>query len=498
MLRLTPEAKVGLFVILGIIILVFMSLKVGGIRLGRAEGYELYVKFDSAAGLDKDVSVQVAGVEVGRVKDITLEDNKAKVVIMMNKGVKIGSDFVAVLTTQGVLGERYIELIPGSPNAPIIEPGGEITRTKTYTDIEKFITIMSDVSSDIKEVSRSFASVFGGVEGEATLKDIVVNIRGLTDRINKVLAANDEKIGRTMDNFERFSQLLREEGPKIAGGLRDITDNLNQVIAENRGALKESIGNFETASLKLEETMDAVNRLVRNVEPKIDESISSIKSIAEKIDKGEGTIAKLLNDPTTHKNINEALSGINDYIGRMKTFKVFLGYRGEYLGNADDTKSYFSLRLQPKPDRYYLVEVVDDPRGSRSVETKDVTEGGTTTTTKEVKTADEFKFSAQIAKRFGDLTLRGGILESTGGVGMDYYLWDDNIKFSFEAFDFDEERNPHLKVGLTYNLNKYFFITGGYDDFVSKIDLETYFLGAGFQFEDEDIKYLLGSIPIPR
>ncbi len=498
MARLSSEAKVGLFVIIGILILVFMSLRVGGIRFMRAEGYELYVRFDSAAGLDKDVSVQVAGVEVGRVRDITLEDYKAKVVLMIRKDVKIGTDFVAVLTTHGVLGERYIDLIPGSPNAPLLEPGGEIKRTKAYTDIEKFITIMSDVASDIKDVSMSFASVFGGAEGEATIKEIVVNIQDLTDRINRMVAANDEKFGRTMDNFERFSQLLREEGPEIAGGLRNITDNLNQVIAENRDTLKGSINNFETASLKLEKTMDAVNRLVGNVEPKIEESISSIKSIAEKIDRGEGTIAKLLNDPTTHKNINTALSGVNDYLGRIKKFKVFLGYRGEYLADAEDTKSYFSLRLQPKADKYYLVEVVDDPRGSRSIETKDVTQGGTTTTTKEVKTLDEFKFSVQVAKRFGDLTLRGGILESTGGVGADFYLWDDNIKFTFEAFDFDEERNPHYKAGLTYNLNRYFFITGGYDDFASKIDLDSYYLGAGFQFEDEDIKYLLGSIPVPR
>ncbi|MFQ5585857.1 MAG: MlaD family protein, partial [Thermodesulfobacteriota bacterium] len=91
MIKLTSEAKVGLFVILGMLLLVYMSLKVGGFRFGRSEGYEISVRFETAAGLDKDSSVRVAGVEVGRVKSITLDGNKAKVVLMINKDVRIGA-----------------------------------------------------------------------------------------------------------------------------------------------------------------------------------------------------------------------------------------------------------------------------------------------------------------------------------------------------------------------------------------------------------------------
>jgi len=81
MAKLTPEAKVGIFVLIGIILLVYMSLRVGGIQFGRAEGYEVYIRLDSAAGLDNDAPVRVAGVEIGRVKGIVLQNNKAKVVL---------------------------------------------------------------------------------------------------------------------------------------------------------------------------------------------------------------------------------------------------------------------------------------------------------------------------------------------------------------------------------------------------------------------------------
>jgi hypothetical protein len=72
-------------------------------------------------------------------------------------------------------------------------------------------------------------------------------------------------------------------------------------------------------------------------------------------------------------------------------------------------------------------------------------------------------------------------------------MFKDRLRFTFEAFDFDQKRNPHLKAGLTYNLNKYFFIVGGYDDFVSRVGLASPYVGIGLHFEDEDVKYLLSS-----
>ncbi|MEK7803777.1 MAG: MlaD family protein [Deltaproteobacteria bacterium] len=493
MAKLTPEAKVGIFVLIGIILLVYMSLRVGGIQFGMAEGYEVYIRFDSAAGLDNDAPVRVAGVEIGRVKGIVLQNNKAKVVLRINPDVKIGKDFTAVLKTKGLLGERYVELIPGSPNAPSLEAGGEITRVTTYTDLDKLISILSDAATDIKKVSESLSSALGGREGQATLKNIVTNIDEITERLNNVVKRNDEKFARIVNNFELFSKILKEQGPEITGGLKAVADNLNQLIAENKEPLRDGIDNLRTATAKLGETMETINRLAKNVEPKIDDSVETIKSIVNKVDRGEGTLGKLVNDTTIHDSFNKTLTGINSYLGRVESFKTFVGYRGEYLFDASDTKSYLSLRFQPKADKYYLIEIVDDPRGRKNVETTETTLGGTTTTTKEVKTSDSLKFSVQVAKRFKDLTLRGGIIESTGGVGMDYYMFKDRLRFTFEAFDFDKKNNPHLKAGLTYNLNKYFFITGGYDDFISKLKLASPYLGIGLHFEDEDIKYILSS-----
>ncbi|MFQ5737301.1 MAG: MlaD family protein [Thermodesulfobacteriota bacterium] len=506
LLKLSPEAKVGLFVLVGIILLAYMSMRLGGIKFGGAEGYDISVNFDSAAGLDNNASVRLAGVEVGRVKDIALKNNKAHVVIEIKKGFKIGKDFTALLTTKGLLGEKYLELIPGSPSAPALKPGEEITHTRSYADMDRLISMLSDVSVDIRKVSESLGNVLGGKEGETTLRNIIKNIEELSFRVNRMVARNDEQLGRIIKNLDQFTTLLSNEGPAITTDLklaiRNLNEalvktsvNLNDMIDENRGNLRDGVENLKLASQSLQQAMNTVNRVTNEIGPNIKQTIASVGSIAKKIDRGEGTIGKMLNDDSLHKNINKTVTGINKLIDKTESFHTFIGYRGEFLFDARETKSYFTLRIQPKSDKFYLIEVVDDPRGKRTEETRQVVTGGVTTTTVETKTTDALKFSAQIAKRLKGFTLRGGIIESTGGVGIDYSAFSDRLKISLDAFDFGQEGNPHLKAGGTVYLNKFFYLTAGYDDFMSKVGLDSAYVGIGLQFDDEDLKYLFSSAP---
>lgn len=504
--KLSAEAKVGLFVLLGIVLLVYMSLRLGGIKLGRAQGYTVSVNFDSAAGLDQNASVRVAGVEVGRVKNIELKNNKAHVLLEIKKDFTIGKDFTALLTTKGLLGEKYIELIPGSPSAPPLKDGDEITHTRAYADMDKLFSMLSDVSGDIKKVTVSLGNVLGGPEGEATLRNIVNNIEDLTFRMNRIVAKNDEQLGHIINNLDQFTTMLNNEGPALTEDLKvavknlnealvKTSNNLNTMIDENRGNLKDGIENLKLATLSLQQAMDTINKVTSEIGPDIKQTVASVGSITKKIDNGEGTLGKMLNDDSLHRNINKTVTGINNYLEKTESFHTFIGYRGEFLFDARDTKSYFTLRIQPKTDKYYLLEVVDDPRGKRSEETRDITVGGVTTTTVETKTTEALKFSAQIAKRFKDVVVRGGIIESTGGAGVDYYAFSDRLKLSLDAFDFGQKGNPHLKAGGTLFINKFFYLTAGYDDFVSKVGLASAYLGVGLQFDDEDLKFLLSSAP---
>ena len=95
-------------------------------------------------------------------------------------------------------------------------------------------------------------------------------------------------------------------------------------------------------------------------------------------------------------------------------------------------------------------------------------------------TSDDILFSAQIAKRFDDLVLRGGVIESEGGVGIEYHLLNDRLKLFVEAFDFNRERNPHLRAGGMLSIHEFFYLSAGYDNFISREGLSSPYVGVGF------------------
>ncbi|KAB2836932.1 MCE family protein, partial [bacterium] len=129
--KFSTEAKVGVFVIVAIALLAYLTIDVS--QLGWTPGgtYKIYTVMENAEGVSKKTPVQVAGIPVGTVSAITLTpDRKAKVEIELRRDVKLGDDVTAEVRTRGVLGDTYIEIFPGSPDAPPIEAGGVVGRVK--------------------------------------------------------------------------------------------------------------------------------------------------------------------------------------------------------------------------------------------------------------------------------------------------------------------------------------------------------------------------------
>src|SRR5574340_760419 len=130
MSSVSSDAKVGLFVLAGLIILGYMSFQVGKQTFGWKRGYPVDVVFDSAAGLLRDAPVQIAGIEVGRVESIALKDGKALVRLRVGANVKLEKDVIASIKTQGILGDKYIEIYPGTAGSPPLAAGEQISRTE--------------------------------------------------------------------------------------------------------------------------------------------------------------------------------------------------------------------------------------------------------------------------------------------------------------------------------------------------------------------------------
>lgn len=490
---MSSEAKVGVFVVIGILILTYMSMKVGGLSFKRAKGYDVNVYFDSATGLAKDVQVEIAGVEVGRVRKISLENGKALVVLRINSDVRLTKDAKAIIRTKGILGDKYVELIQGSPSAPLLKEGDRIVKTVPTTDMDSLMITLEEVAKNINRLTNSLANVVGGEKGEASLNSIIENIKEMVATLNETVQENSDDVTNIIANLSEFSETLNKIGDTNREDIRSIISNVRKASEK----MEVLIAGINDITSKINQGRGTIGKLVNEEETvnNLNEALLSLKMITDKINRGEGSIGKLINEDETVENINASLTSINDYLQKQDQYKTYLNYRGEYLFDNNELKSYLSLRIQPKEDKYYLLQIVDDPSGKEKV--TDTTTSGTTTRTVETD-KDALKFSAQIAKRYYDIGLRGGLFESTGGVGIDYYLFNDRLTLSLEAFDFDPDRNAHLKFKADYRPFKYIYITSGFDDFISDEGKESFFIGAGISFADEDIKSLLSDIPIPK
>ncbi|MEI8233508.1 MAG: outer membrane lipid asymmetry maintenance protein MlaD [Verrucomicrobiota bacterium] len=133
------EFFVGLFMALGILSLAYLSVRIARNDLFNDKGYEIQAVFANCNGLRTGSTIMIAGVEIGRVKQIALQDYEAKVIFQIQHDVVLQKDAIASIKTKGLIGEKYIEITPGAAEQNI-PPGGRLLSTEPAMDIEGLIS----------------------------------------------------------------------------------------------------------------------------------------------------------------------------------------------------------------------------------------------------------------------------------------------------------------------------------------------------------------------
>jgi phospholipid/cholesterol/gamma-HCH transport system substrate-binding protein len=133
------EMVVGVFVFIGLVCLGYLSIKLGKLELVGGSVYEVEAQFNSASGLKPGSTVEIAGVEVGRVRGITLIEDRAKVKLAVNNTVKLYTDTIASIKTRGIIGEKFLALSPGGGGDPL-KPGDTIRDTESGLDLEELVS----------------------------------------------------------------------------------------------------------------------------------------------------------------------------------------------------------------------------------------------------------------------------------------------------------------------------------------------------------------------
>jgi len=227
-------------------------------------------------------------------------------------------------------------------------------------------------------------------------------------------------------------------------------------------------------------------------------TLKNLDSVTGRLDRGEGTLGRLSKDDHLINEVEGVASDVGEFVGGLSRIQTIVTMRTDYQFLSSTVKSYVELRIQPREDKYYLIEIVNDPRGLTHFQQVDVdtTNPNDPPHYREVRTITEnsLRFSLQFAQSFGPFTGRFGIKESTGGVGLDTLLLDNRFEIRQDLFGFGEVVLPRWRLSLGYEFVNRAWLLGGVDDILSS-SRRDYFVGMQLRFNDEDLKSILPFAP---
>lgn len=497
--------KVGLLVILGIVAFIAIYNFLQARRTG-GDAVEYWALFVDASGLSVRSEVRVAGVQVGEISAIDLQGGRARVVFKVRPDVKVYPNAVVAKRSSSILGDSLLELDPGfsqavdGPGRPTymtepLPPGSQITNVHEGVSMERLFEVLSDVTQDVRRITSSLDRIITSETG--SIQQIVQSVEDMTGRLDRLVARSTDDVELIIDNAVVVSENLRrittgkdDDIEEILANAKAMTREARDAIASFRGTVGEGDGGM-------------VSTLGR-----LDRSLQHLESIVQKIDRGEGTVGKLVSDERLGERVATAVEGVSNYVTRLDTLQTEISLRTEYLFRAESAKNYVTLRLIPAPDQFLLLQLVDDPLGFvRRESVLRSPPGEEEAAHQEIRTtSDILKFSVELAKSYSFLAIRFGLIESTGGFGFDLNFIDDRLAFSVDVFDFarPEASFPRIRALTNLTLIPHFYVTAGLDDAfaAARYDPVTgrfrlgrdFFVGGGLSFSDEDLKVLFGTI----
>jgi phospholipid/cholesterol/gamma-HCH transport system substrate-binding protein len=458
------ELLSGLFVLLGIFVVGLFSLKITDSPVFRP-GTEYTVFLSDATGIFKSSKVKISGINVGVVKNIDLVEGKAKVLIILDRGHRIEKGSYVLPRSQGILGDRFLEIVipENDDERQKLEKNGLklVPKTEGSTSSFNFLNLLLPMAV-ADELYRS-GDTIPSRQGTASADDVMRKLGDISQDV-KVLAKDLKEI--IHDNKGDISDSVK--------AIRRSADNLDLILRD--------IGEKNTRT-DLKQAIHGLHDAVQN-----------IRDISDKINKGEGTIGKLVNDPQTADQLVRALNSINEYLDRAKRTQITVEMSTNYLTETHKSKSFFDLKMMPRGSYGYKFGLVQDPGGRLTKTEKSVivNGGAPVVTVEESYDKTAFKFNLQFIRKIYSTSLRVGLFESTGGVGFDQELWRDHLFLTAEAFDFGRDNeNARVRVLARFLFLDSIFVQAGYDDLAAKVTSnrsKSFFGGIGLSFDDSDLK----------
>jgi phospholipid/cholesterol/gamma-HCH transport system substrate-binding protein len=525
--------KVGLVMIGALIATVMMLARVNSDALGENDGYRLYARIADASGLAVKSRVVLAGIEVGLVEGVELDGPQAMIRMRVKPEVTLyagetfkDGDGVLRLKDAVTLAKRrtslvgafYLELTPGLRGKRLAD-GDEITvvisEASPNAIVDKMNVIAGDVEGitrDVKKVTSNMATVFGNEENAKQMQRVIDDTAKSVEVLRSLLTANQAAMGRIVSNTDATAASMRtmveqtsRDTAHIMADIAVITNDLRGIVSRSSGEVDAGLASVKGTLASAQEALDRINY-----------SLENVQRVTERLDRGEGTIGKLINDPTISDQATQLVTTANGFVQRVTDLKTEVEFRSGYGAQDEAFKSVVGIVLRPDRDKFYNLEIVSDPRGTTSTTTSlrgtdDPTETPIVLESKK-QTTDRLELSFTLGHRWPVMPSRSlllggrfGLIEGTGGIGANLWTWNDHLELRADLFDFEAAEHPRLRtwglwsVGAVVPPNaiwSHIFVHGGVDDWMNTRSTD-YFGGLGIAFDDRDLKAILLAAPTP-
>jgi phospholipid/cholesterol/gamma-HCH transport system substrate-binding protein len=450
---------------------------------GASKTYVVHGNIRDATGLANHSRVTIAGIPVGTIEAIKLENGSARVEVRVKSDVPLFTNATIGKKNASLLGESVIVLTSGTEDQKKLVDGDAIQNVIESATTEQIMNDVARIADRVKLVSEQLAETIGSQEGGNNMKRILTNVAEATEALNLTIRENRETVKDTLGNINRITGSGEPQVAKILENVKTITEDIKLLLAAANQKNGGQPGELRT-------TIERVGRASSSLES----ALGHIDSVAARVDRGEGTIGRLTKDEGLINEVQGVAEGVNEYVDSLRRVQAVVGLRSDYNFLAGTIKSYVELRLQPREDKYYVVELINDPRGKTTFTQTDVD----TTNPNEpphyrtvtTQTTDAFRFTIQFARRLGPFTGRFGIKESTGGLGLDLHLLSDRFEVVNDIFGFGESIRPRLRMFAGYMFLNRLWLLGGIDH-IFLADRRDYFLGLQLRFTDDDLKSIL-------
>lgn len=466
------QFRVGVFTILGLALIGAMTVFVNDRPYWWRPCQLVHISVDDATGLKSKSPVRSLGLQIGYLKSVELSETHVRLGICITAPVEVLSSTRAYIRGEGFLGDKFVELKPvkylsstpseTGPDDPAAAPSPRGKRTSWVPSVP----FVSEAHAEESSLRRRPREIPVGEKSQ--------DVQHLMDQVDS-----------------------------LVNEMTTLTNNLKESInpKELRATMQQLNRTLENASKTLSPE-GGLNTTAQRTLAKLEDAIEQLRDVMTRVNRGEGSVGMLLNDPVYAEEIREAIRNVNRLLSKVGGVLFVVDMGSEKIPVYDGSRGWFRLGIWPQFDRYYLVGISIDPRGKRTVVTTTTVSGGLSTTAQTTQVEDSgILLTAMLGKVFWQrLDLSIGALHGDGVASASLNLGPhdrerllilrNDVYSRGKGTALEDRISLRLQPFLRSPVLRSVYAVGGLESHRDVNGQRAWFYGAGISFDDEDIKLL--------